>query len=280
MLREMIEDYVQPTLRFAIDSEPFLKVSWACCAVVAVLHSTKGQSEVQAAYPIVYERIAREGTAVVPFTLRKADRFTMVGLMAAYTIAGCIFLQISWTIIGLCLASLTVYEIPRRILSVILVAWAADDLVVRAFLVPLADHLGAAHVLKAFELYFLFVCLTKGLGVRNFNFVCCYLVSFFHPHRCAFTSGDEGLDGCHKTFVTLVASQVQTDAQEMDSHKEHLVTAIERLNVRRSSYRATDNSSTEELSANVSMAARFRRVSSRGRGEQGSLAKATAALST
>ena len=167
-----MEGYLQPALRFAIDSEPFLKVSWACAAVVTVFQSTKGQRDVQRVYPIVYERIAREGTAVVPFTLRKADRFTMAGLMAAYTIAACVFLQISWTFIGLCIVSLTVYELPRGILSVVLISWAADDLVVRAFLVPLADHFGAAHVLKAFELYFLFVCLYKGLGVRTFNFGC------------------------------------------------------------------------------------------------------------
>ena len=59
-----------------------------------------------------------------------------------------------------------------------------------------------------------------------------YLTSFFHPHRCAFTSGDEDLDICHKAFVTLVASQVQTDAQEMAGHKEHVMAAVELLNLK------------------------------------------------
>ena len=44
----MMEGYLQPALRFAIDSEPFLKVSWACAAVVTVFQSTKGQRNLQA----------------------------------------------------------------------------------------------------------------------------------------------------------------------------------------------------------------------------------------
>ena len=49
-------------------------------------------------YPLVYERIAREGTASVPFPLRRADAQMMLGMTSAYAIAGCVMVLLSFTL--------------------------------------------------------------------------------------------------------------------------------------------------------------------------------------
>ena len=76
---------------------------------------------------------------------------------------------------------------------------------------PLLLHFRVSIGVYVVELYFLFVCLLKGLGVRNGFYTFFYLFSFFNPHKCAYRPGQESKDLCHVAFVALIAKQVGKD---------------------------------------------------------------------
>ena len=218
MAREAVHVYIRPMLRYCIEAEQALLIAWSCGGVICFVACIQGIRDITQLYPIVYERIAREGTQSVPFAVRKADAHTIIGMTSAYALAGCVMMQFCITLTTLfmrvLMSTMGVALLARALLGGILITTLADELVVRAWLLPLLLHFRVSIGVYVVELYFLFVCLLKGLGVRNGFYMLFYLFSFFNPHKCAYRPGQESKDLCHVAFVALIAKQVGKDREE------------------------------------------------------------------
>ena len=65
--QDVISGYLRPAMRFFIDMEVIIKVAWMIGALACFLVCLHGQYRLRMLYPIVYERIHREGNNCIPF---------------------------------------------------------------------------------------------------------------------------------------------------------------------------------------------------------------------
>lgn len=201
----------------------FLRVVWALTAIMCIVASIAGYRDFRRIYPLLYERLDREGPVSIPFPLARSDPINILGICGSYTLVGCVLCFVASTLIAMALALLAVptplMGFARSVAEAIMGVVLLDQLLVQRVLVPLGQEYDIGVLLHAVQLYAYIVKIISG-GRRAGFLALIFFWSFFLPHRCIFPASFERIDTCHVSFVALVMEEVERNRLAASKHLE------------------------------------------------------------